>query len=431
MKVSVEEREGLFKALSVDVEGELVKKALEEVYEYLRANAQIEGFRKGTAPLWIVRARYRDYIKEEVGKKVADKTLQRAIEESKLRPAADIYLESVELEESVPKVSYKVSFEVVPEFELQNLEGLEVEIPKIEFNEELVQKAIDKIREEHAVWEPVDKPAQKGDLIFVEYQIEDEESGERTEGETSGVVGERMFREEIDKELEGKKEGDVLSFENLTLYDTEGKEAGRANVRITVKAVKKKVLPELNEDFVKEAGLGNTLEEALNKIRDDLKESIKRIREEAIENEIAQKLVQMHEFEVPRTLLSREVELLVKQRLNYLAQYGIDTKHVNLKSIAQELTPQALFIIKLRYILDKYAQEKGIEVTEEDIKAKYEDLAKSYNTTFESIKSYFEEQNLLPVLIGDIKREKAMKSIVEKAVVKEVEKEEKKDEGNI
>ena len=138
MKVSVEDRQGLFKNLKVEVEGDVVKSALDEVYNYLKENAEVEGFRKGKAPLWIIRAKFREYIKEEVGKKVANATLASAIQASGLKPVADIYLEKVELEEKEQRLSYSVYFEVPPEFELHKVEGLEVEIKKLEFSEDLV-----------------------------------------------------------------------------------------------------------------------------------------------------------------------------------------------------------------------------------------------------------------------------------------------------
>ncbi|MEJ7553856.1 MAG: trigger factor family protein, partial [Aquificaceae bacterium] len=127
MKISVEDKQGLFKSLKVEVEGDIVRSALDEVYNYLKQNAEVEGFRRGKAPLWVIKAKFKEYIQEEVGKKVANATLAGAIQESGLKPVADIYLENVELEEKEQKLSYSVSFEVPPEFELQKVEGLEVE----------------------------------------------------------------------------------------------------------------------------------------------------------------------------------------------------------------------------------------------------------------------------------------------------------------
>lgn len=429
MKVSVEDRQGLFKNLKVEVEGDVVKSALDEVYNYLKENAEVEGFRKGKAPLWIIRAKFREYIKEEVGKKVANATLASAIQASGLKPVADIYLEKVELEEKEQRLSYSVYFEVPPEFELQKVEGLEVEIKKLEFSEDLVKQRIEEIRQEHVVWEPVEREVKEGDLVVVEYKVQELESGESTEGETSGVIGTKTFREEIEKELIGKREGDSFVLEDLTLYDVEGKPAGKARVEITVKSVKEKVLPELNDDFAKELGLGETWTEAEEKIRQEVKANLENLKKAMISDAVAIKLVQLHEFEIPQTLLQRELSHLVERRVRELSQWGIDPKYLDYRAIAQELTPQAVFNIKLRYILDKYAQQKNIEVSNEEIQQRIEALAQAYERTAEEMREFLERENLLPVLEEDIRREKALEDIVSKAIVKEIEQKEEKDEN--
>ena len=430
MKVSVEDRQGLFKNLKVEVEGEVVKSALDEVYNYLKQNAEVEGFRRGKAPLWVIKAKFKEYIQEEVGKKVANATLASAIQVSGLKPVADIYLENVELEEKEQRLSYSVYFEVPPEFELQKVEGLEVEIKKLEFSEDLVKQRIEEIRQEHVVWEPVEREVKEGDLVVVEYKVQELESGESTEGETSGVIGTKTFREEIEKELIGKREGDSFVLEDLTLYDVEGKPAGKARVEITVKSVKEKLLPELNDDFAKELGLGETWTEAEEKIRQEVKANLENLKNAMISDAVAIKLVQLHEFEVPQTLLQRELSHLVERRVRELSQWGIDPKYLNYRAIAQELTPQAVFNIKIRYILDKYAQQKNIEVSTEEIQQRIEALAQAYERTVEEMREFLERENLLPVLEEDIKREKALEDIVSKAVVKETEeKKEEKDEN--
>lgn len=429
MKVSVEDRQGLFKALRVEVEGEVVRSALDEVYNYLRQNAEVEGFRKGKAPLWVIKAKFRDYIQEEVGKRVANATLANAIQESGFRPVADVYLEKVQLEESSQRLSYSVSFEVPPDFELESLEGLEVEIRKVEFSDELVKKRIEEIREEQAVWEPVEREAREGDLAVVDYRVEEVDSGETTEGETSGVIGTKTFREEIEKELIGKKEGDRFVLQDLTLYDTEGRPAGKARVEITLKGIKEKVLPELNDDFARELGLGQTWAEAEEKIREEVRANLENLRRGMIADAVAIKLVELHQFEVPQTLLQRELSHLVERRVRELSQWGIDPKYLDYKAIAKELTPQAVLNIRLRYILDKYANSRGIQVSTEELQEKIKELAKTYERPVEEIREFLHRENLLPVLEEDIRREKALEDIISKAVVREVEKKkEEKDE---
>jgi len=430
MKISVEDKQGLFKSLKVEVEGDIVRSALDEVYNYLKQNAEVEGFRRGKAPLWVIKAKFKEYIQEEVGKKVANATLASAIQVSGLKPVADIYLENVELEEKEQRLSYSVYFEVPPEFELQKVEGLEVEIKKLEFSEDLVKQRIEEIRQEHVVWEPVEREVKEGDLVVVEYKVQELESGESTEGETSGVIGTKTFREEIEKELIGKREGDSFVLEDLTLYDVEGKPAGKARVEITVKSVKEKLLPELNDDFAKELGLGETWAEAEEKIREEVRASIENMKKAMIADAVAIKLVQMHQFDVPQTLLQRELSHLVERRVRELSQWGIDPKYLDYRAIAQELTPQAVFNIKLRFILDKYAVQKNIEVNTEELQQRIEGLAQAYERTPEEMREFLQRENLLPVLEEDIKREKAFEDIVSKAVVKETEeKKEEKDEN--
>lgn len=431
MRVKTEDREGLFKALTVEVEGNPVERALQEVYIYLQENVEIKGFRKGTAPLWLIRAKYKDYIEEEVGKIVANETLQEAIEESKLTPVADIYLEKVELDEKTPKVTYTVSFEIPPSVELKDIEGLEVEVPKLEMNESFLQEEIAKLKEEHAVWEPVqDRPIREGDLVSVEYEVrETKEGGEEVRGETSGIVGLKMFREELEKALIGKKVGDEVILEDLPIYEQTGKEVGRVNMKVKVKEVKQKVLPEENDDFAKELGY-ESWEEAKKRIEEKAKEEFERSKRATIEGAVSEKLVSIHEIEVPKTLVRRELSFLMERWLRWFQSFGIDTRYLNYRSMAAELLPQAEANVKLRYILDKYAEVKGVEVTEEDIERELEEIAKDTGRTKEEVRESFEKENLMDVIREDARRRKALMDIISKVKIVEVEeKEEETSQG--
>jgi len=433
MKVSLEDREGLFKSLLVEVQGDVVKKSLENIYQELVQNVEIEGFRKGKAPLWLIKAKYKDYIREEVGKRVADATLSKAIEESGLKPAADIYLEEVQLEEKEEKVAYRVVFEVPPSFELklQEIENLQVEIQKVEFKEEMVQEEINRLREQHALWEPADRKIKEGDLVVIDYRVEDLESGETSEGETTVIVGQRFLREEIDKALLGKREGEEVEVESVDLFDAEGKVVGKAKVKISIRAVKEKVLPEVGDDFAKELGLGDTWSSAEEKIRQMVKENLENYKKFLIEEEVAKKLIELHEFEIPQTLLRRELGFLVDRRLRELSSLGIDTRYINVQGLAQELLPQAIANIKLRYILDKYAQTKNLQAEEKDLEEEYTKLAQAYGVSPEQIKADVQSRNLEGVIKGDVLRRKALEDIMSKVQVIEVEekKEEKQDEN--
>ncbi|RUM28598.1 MAG: trigger factor, partial [Aquifex sp.] len=125
-----------------------------------------------------------------------------------------------------------------------------------------------------------------------------------------------------------------------------------------------------------------------------------------------------------------EISFLVERRLRELQSLGIDTRYVDVKKIVGEVRPIAEANIKLRFILEKYAQERGIEPTEEDVEEQYKELAQQYGTTVEEVKKYFKENNLEPVVKEDARRKKALKEIISKVKVKEVEQKEseKKEE---
>ena len=129
----------------------------------------------------------------------------------------------------------------------------------------------------------------------------------------------------------------------------------------------------------------------------------------------------IHEIEIPQTLLNRELSFLIERRVNELKQFGIDTRYLDYRTMAQEFLPQAQANIKLRYILDKYAEEHGIEATEEDIEEQFEELARQMGATKEEVKEYFEKENLMDVVRSDALRKKALKEIVSKVKIKEVE----------
>ncbi|GAB6066527.1 trigger factor [Aquifex pyrophilus] len=429
MKVEVQDREGLFKSLTVEVKDQKVKEKLEETYKNLQQNVQIQGFRRGKAPLWIIRAKYKDYVEEEVGKKIADETLQEALEKANIRPVADVFLEKLEVNEEEGSVKYTVSFEVAPEFELKNIADLEVEVPKIEFKEEYVKEELERLREANAVWEPKEEnePAQEGDMLVLEYEVEEVGGeGEKVKQETSVILGQGMLRKEVEEALKGKKAGEEVELKELPLYDQEGKEIGKVNIKVKIKEIKKKVLPELNDEFAQELGY-NSLKELEDKIREDLKNRIEKLRQQVIEEKVADKLVELHDIDIPQTLLRREISFLVERRLNELRAYGIDTRYVDIKKLVEEVKPIAEANIKLRFTLDKYAQEKGIEPTEEDIEEQYKELAEQYQTSVEEIKKYFKENNLEAVVREDARRKKALKDIISKVKIKEVE--EKKEEA--
>jgi trigger factor len=430
MQVQLKEDQGLYRQLEINFEGAEVKNLLDEIYEYLNHTANLPGFRKGRIPRKILRKRFKDTIERYVSEKLLDNHLEEALKQVGVKPVADIFLTDVELDEEKSAVKIVVKFEVAPEIELKNLEEITVEVPRTEFSQQQVENYIQQLREQNAEWKTVDREIKEGDLVEVEYEVTDTESGETEKGETSAVIGEGLFRKEIEEALIGKKAGDEIELKGLPIYDQEGKEIGKVDIKLKIKAVKEKVLPELSDEFAKKLNLGETWEEARKKIEEQLREQFEASKEALKKEKLLQKLVEEHQFTIPESAVRREVDNLVQQRLRELQAYGINPKQVDTKQLYNELLPVAVFNVASRLILDKLADQLGIEVTEEELNQELEKLAKAYNLPVEQLKAQLEQQGLIETIKADLRRAKALDEAAKKVKFVEVEpkEEEKKKE---
>lgn len=419
----VVESQDLVRTLTISEEGNRVKEIYEEVLSEISKFANIPGFRKGNVPKNIIKARYKEQIKEEVARNYVNRYLNEILEKENLKPVLpEVFFGEVELNgESNLKV--KVSFEVAPEFELKPYEGIEVETIKTEVKEEDIEKAIQNIRERHAKYELADKEVEDNDQIKIKYYIESK-SGEKEEDEFETVIGSGALRPEIEAQLKGKKATDKVLIEDAPLYNEKGEEIGRAKIEIEILEVRQKVLPEFNDEFVKSIGLGETVEEAKQKIKAQIEEQLKALQKQDIEQKITEKIAAEYDFPVPNTLLEKELENLVTRYAQQLEHYGIKPNRDMINASIEPLTKTATNNIRVMFVLTKIADKENIEVTEEEFNQYLENIAKSYNTTAQELKEYYQERNMIDAIKSDIRRQKALDLITQKANIKELTKEE-------
>lgn len=422
MNIVVEAQE-LVRTLTISDEGEKVKNIYDEVLSEITKYANIPGFRKGNVPKNIIKARYKEQIKEEVARNYVNRYLNEIVEKENLKPVIpEVYFGEVELE-GEDKIKLKVSFEVAPEFELKPYEGIEVETIKTEVTQEDIERSIQNIRERNAKYEPADKEIQDGDQIKIKYYIESK-SGEKEEDEFETIIGSGTLRPEIEAELKGKKAGDKVVIEDAPLYNEKGQEIGRAKIEIEILEVRQKVLPEFNDEFVKSIGLGETVEEAKQKIKTQIQDQLKALQRQDIQQKIIDKIASDYDFPVPNTLLEKELENLLQRYAQQLESYGVKPNRDMLNAAIEPLTKTATNNIRVMFVLTKIADKENIEVTEEEFEKHLENLVKAYNTTSQQLREYYEERNMIEAIKSDIRRQKALDLLTEKANIKELSKEE-------
>ncbi|WP_297887048.1 trigger factor [Sulfurihydrogenibium sp.] len=426
MNVVVEANE-LVRTLTIEDEGEKIKNLVEEVVKELSKYANVPGFRKGNVPKNIIKAKYKNEIQEEVVRNYVNRFLPEILENQNLKPVTqEIYFGDIKLEND-QKIVFKVSFEIAPDFELKPYEGMEVEITKLEVKDEDVQKYINNLLEKHAEYKKEDKEVEEGDLVKIKYHIISEK-GEEEEDEFEVIIGSGTLRKEIEDAIKGKKVSDKVELENIPLYNEKGEEIGKAKVEIEILEVKKKVIPEFNDEFVKKIGLGENVEEAKNKIKEELQKQVENIKKLEAQQKILDKIASEYDFPVPTSLLELELQNLAQRYAQQLQAYGINPNRDMLEAAREGLTKTAINNIRVMFVLTKIAEKEGLTVSDEELDREIERLAKNYNMTPIEFNDYLKERNLIEGIKSDILRQKALDIITQKANIKEVEKQEEKQE---
>ena len=418
MVVNLEEK-GLVRIIKIEESGKEISNLVKDVIKEIKKNVNIPGFRKGHVPDSVIRAKYKDSIKEEVAKRFINKNFKKIIEENNLTPVSpEISFGDVELKGD--KLKLTLSFEVAPDFEIKDYKGLDIEITKREVKPEDFQTAIDNLRNQYAKYEPANKEIENGDKIKIHYRIETDK-GETEEDTLEVIVGENQLRQEIEKELLGKKKGDEIEVENVPLYNEKGEEFGKATVKVKVEEVYKKVLPEFNDEFVKEINLAENVEEAKKKIEENLQQSVELAKNTEIENKITEKLLESVDFELPESLLKAELNYLLQEYAKQLESLGLKPSQDMLMAAVPTLEEQAKKNVKLMFIINKIAELEGITVEDEEIEKEIEEMAKSYNATKEQIREYLEKEGLINNIIYGILKKKVLDFLKENAKITEVE----------
>ncbi len=421
MSVEVETKD-LTRTLTIEDEGEKVKNIVEALYKDLSQKVSVPGFRPGKVPKSVIKAKYKDYIAEEAVKQYINQYLPKILEENNLKPVSQIFFGDIVLEDD-NKLKFKVTFEVAPEFELKPYEGIELEVVESKVSDEDVEKAIQRLLESKAKYEPADKAIEEGDMVKIKYHIK-AETGEEEEDVFEVVIGAGTLRKELEEALIGKKAGDKVKVENIDLLDEQGNPKGKANVEIEVLEVMKKVLPEFNDEFVKEIGLGENVEEAKQKIKEGIEKEIEELRKQGMEQQIIDKLAEEYDFPVPESLVNAETEFLAQEYAKQLESFGIKPNKEMIEAALENLKQTAEKNVRVSFVINKIAEKENIQVSEEELNEELQKLAQAYQTTPETLRKYLEEQGTLDNIRFNILRKKVLELLMEKANIKEISKEE-------
>lgn len=427
IRAELEDLTSVKKKLSVEVPADVAAQEFERLAQDYKKHARLPGFRPGKAPLQLIKRKFAEDIKSEVMKKLIPESLEEALRGEGVRPLGYPSLENVVAEEGKP-LAYEASFEVRPVVELPEYKGLEVSVEEKPVAEEEIQEQLERLREQNAQLVAVeDRPVQDGDEAMIDLRGERLDVAPGTDAQTITEeniivqVGDEGTHPAFSENLKGLNIGEEKTFEVDYPDDYPEKKLAGHQVRFTAEVtdIKRKELPELNDDFAKDVGDFESLDDIRKRISEDLVASRGRERAAEIRQALINKLIGQTSFEVPEVLIESRSRERIESLAGRMANQGIDPSRANIdwRKIREDMQQDVVDEIRGRLILDEIASQEEIEVGQEEVNAEIQKAADSMGQPVEKVQQYFSEPDQIAGLKADIRRGKALAIIVEGAKV--------------
>ena len=375
------EAETCKRELLIEIPVDAVRKESDRVAAKYSRSVRVPGFRPGHVPTRLVHQRFREEIKSEVVQALLPKFFNDAVKDRQLSAVGQPEFEDLKFEEGHP-LTCKATFEVLPEFELKEYKGLEVEEEPVTVTEAEVAKALEELRESAATVEVVaDRPATDGDDVTVSYQGRDvqDAKAEPLEGREIVIHLDAEGRAGFEENLRGSKAGDTREFKVSYPEDFPSKRlAGKTiRYRVEVHGIKRKVLPGLDDELARTVSEFSTLEELRDRVRQDVERLHRRKAEKTVRQKLVDELLKRHQFPVPASMVQDQLEHSMEIAVAQLVSKGIDprTAPLDWSKLREKMQPEAEQAVRAAIILQRIAEAERMEVSEEELDQSIREMA--------------------------------------------------------
>jgi len=423
------------KELKIEIAAEAVRAAYDKVSRKYAQGAQVAGFRKGNAPLDVVRMRYKDEIQQETLQEIVTSRVTEAIRENNITPLVEpeIHLEdqqNLKLNGSMP-VGLHVHVQVMPVIPTPEYKGLEAVRRVKPTDEAEVEKFIDDRRQEQASLIPVEgRKSETGDTVIVDLEgsFAGEEATEPIKADDLEItIGDANIEKSFTENLAGVDVDEVKEF--TVVYEPNFSSpalAGKTvNYRATVKSIGKIELPEADDEWAKSLGEDfASMDDLRKRLRSDLEKHSGGNADANVQNALIAKLIENHAFEVPEALIESQSRNLLNNFAQDLQQRGVDLQKVEKEFIEMAYTQmrvQAERDVRGAMLLEKVAEMENIDVTGEEVAAELERMAMYYRTTPEEIRKSLTQNGGEENIASNLRTRKAVDAIFKSATITDSE----------
>mgnify|MGYP002377021916 CR=1 FL=1 len=431
VKSEVKELSPVERELSIVVPGTEIAKELDRAYRQLGQKVRMKGYRPGKIPRYVLEQYYKDDTEQNVLERIVSTSFREAVTSHDLTPVADPKITASREIIAGMDYRYQALVEVKPAFEIQKYKGLTLTKKVFTVDDAAVTRQLEAIRERHVRVEPVEDRdvIQQGDLVEVNYSGKIDGENVRGLGGVSFVVevGAGRWLKEAEQALVGKKLGDSFDVDVVVPDDhrvtaARGKTA-TLSVRVNKGEIKKRVLPELNDDFAKDmSDETETLDALKQKIKEGMVAESEARAKNALRDAAIDALIEANPFEVPKSLVERQAQQMAMDTLNRLPQQHAERIwQSQSQTLVDQARPRALRSVRGGLILEKLIAAEGIEVPDEKLDEKIAEVAVSVRQSVAQVKKLYQRQGGIEQLRSQIASEAVLDRVVESATIKVVE----------
>ncbi len=431
MKTQVESISPVKKRLSVEIPADEVAREEEAALRDVRRSVTLPGFRKGKAPLPLIRRHYGERVRADVIGRLIEDTYRETLVKEEIVPVsdADIQIQSMPEEGAL---AYTAVVEVRPEVEARTYSGLTLKKERVEVTEAEVDAQLEQLRQRRATYEPAPEGHEAGDGDMVVMDFEGTVDGEPFEGgsgeDRSVILGAGALVDGFEEQLKGATAGEERTVE-ISFPEDHSNEAlaGKTvRFRVTVKEVKVRVLPHLDDEFAKDVAEVEGLEDLRDRIRDEIRKEKKRAAEGRFRERLIDALLEANPFEVPPSQVQSQLEYSVARMREDLAMRGLDLDQIGIDEAQLRDSQRAAAerTVRWAYLLGAIARAEGIEVTDEDVDARIREIAEADGRPVSLVKSFFEQEGRIDGLRNYLLEQKVIEKVVEGCTLEEMEPEE-------
>jgi trigger factor len=411
--------------VEIEIPAEEVSRNFRAVTKRYQKLARIPGFRSGKVPESLIRGRFAEQIRQDVMEAVLPDHFRNAIAEQHLKPVSQPQVTNIEFEEGKP-LRFKAAFEVVPEFSIDGYRDVKVEKASTELTDAEVDAELARIRDSRSTMEPVteERALRDGDFAQISFTgivqpAEGAESVESAPAPQPPITGQDVIvqvggpntLESFNAALRGASVGQELKFE--VSYPEDFGERQLAGKRVAydleVKGIKKKIEPELNDDFVKELGQYESLADFTRQLREHMANEKQRRAESETTNRLVDALVNRFEFPIPESLVQQQIDVRLDRGLRALAAQGMrteDMRNLDFDRLRAAQRPSATAEVKGSLLLDRIADAENVNVADEEVERELQALSVQMREPVDTLRTRLTEDGSLARIRERLRREK-------------------------